>query len=120
MGEELAKRIQDISITLYQKAARYARERGILIADTKFEFGLDDRGALVLIDEVLTPDSSRFWPMEQYAPGRSPPSFDKQYVRNYLESIAWNKRPPGPVLPPDVVTHTSQKYHEALQRLTRL
>ncbi len=120
VGEELAKRIQDISITLYQKAARYARERGILIADTKFEFGLDDRGALVLIDEVLTPDSSRFWPMEQYAPGRSPPSFDKQYVRNYLESIAWNKRPPGPVLPPDVVTHTSQKYHEALQRLTRL
>ncbi|CAK0778912.1 Phosphoribosylaminoimidazole-succinocarboxamide synthase [Gammaproteobacteria bacterium] len=117
LGANLAQQVKKAALALYQEAADYARGRGIIIADTKFEFGLDENGQLVLIDEVLTSDSSRFWPMDQYAPGRNPPSFDKQYVRDYLESIGWDKRPPAPVLPPEVVAYTTQKYQEALHRL---
>jgi phosphoribosylaminoimidazole-succinocarboxamide synthase len=117
MGRELAARARDASIALYQAAAEYALTRGIIIADTKFEFGLDEAGTLYLIDEALTPDSSRFWPADQYAPGSNPPSFDKQYVRDYLESIKWNKQPPGPALPAEVIAKTAEKYHEALKRL---
>ena len=118
IGPELAATVRDISIRLYQEAADYAAGRGIIIADTKFEFGLDAGGKLVLIDEVLTADSSRFWPADSYRPGASPPSFDKQYVRDYLETLDWNKEPPAPKLPPDVIARTSEKYREALQRLT--
>lgn len=119
IGEGLASQVRDISLRLYQEAADYALERGIIIADTKFEFGLDDHNQLVLIDEVLTPDSSRFWPVDSYKPGTSPESFDKQFVRDYLETLNWDKTPPGPELPMDIVTKTTEKYNEALQRLIR-
>ena len=102
---------------MYRKAAQYARARGILIADTKFEWGKAD-GQIILVDEVLTPDSSRFWPADSYEPGHDQPSFDKQFVRNYLDTLAWNKTPPGPELPPDIVTKTRAKYVEAYERLT--
>lgn len=119
IGADLAAQIRDISIRLYQAAADYAATRGIIIADTKFEFGLDDDGGLVLMDEVLTADSSRFWPADSYAPGMSPPSFDKQFVRDYLETVTgWNKTAPAPALPAEVVARTGDKYREALQRLT--
>lgn len=118
IGAELAHEVETMSLTLYLESMKYASGRGIIIADTKFEFGVDENGTLTLIDEVLTPDSSRFWPTESYQPGHSPPSFDKQYVRDYLEGIGWNKKPPGPVLPPEVVQRTAQKYHEALRLLT--
>ncbi len=118
IGAELAARVREVSIRLYQEAADYAAAKGIIIADTKFEFGLDSDNRLVLIDEVLTADSSRFWPADSYRVGVSPPSFDKQYVRDYLETLDWNKEPPAPKLPPDVIARTSEKYREALQRLT--
>jgi phosphoribosylaminoimidazole-succinocarboxamide synthase len=118
IGGALAAKVRDVSIRLYREAADYARKRGIIIADTKFEFGTDERGALVLIDEALTADSSRFWPADEYRPGVSPPSFDKQYVRDYLESLGWKKTPPAPRLPPQVIARTSEKYREALVRLT--
>lgn len=118
VGGPLAARVRDIAIALYEFAAEHARQRGIIIADTKFEFGVDERGALTLIDEVLTPDSSRFWPADTYRPGISPPSFDKQFVRDYLESIGWDKKPPAPQLPAEVVARTSSTYREALERLT--
>ncbi|MBR7778603.1 phosphoribosylaminoimidazolesuccinocarboxamide synthase [Undibacterium rugosum] len=119
IGAELAAKIRDISIQLYTEASEYAATRGILIADTKFEFGLDEHGVLHLMDEVLTADSSRFWPADSYATGISPPSFDKQFVRDYLETItSWNKTAPAPALPQDVIANTSAKYQEALQRLT--
>jgi phosphoribosylaminoimidazole-succinocarboxamide synthase len=116
-GPDLAEQARAASLKIYSEARAYARQRGILIADTKFEFGLFD-GKLILIDEVLTPDSSRFWPADQYQPGRSQPSFDKQFVRDYLETLAWNKTPPAPALPPDVVAKTRAKYLEAYERLT--
>ncbi|MCC6068745.1 phosphoribosylaminoimidazolesuccinocarboxamide synthase [Ferrovum sp. PN-J185] len=119
VGQELATEVRDISIKLYQRAADYALARGIIIADTKFEFGLNDQGELVLMDEVLTPDSSRFWPKDSYQVGTSPESFDKQYVRNWLEKIKWNKAPPAPLLPPDVIQVTHNKYLEAWQYLTK-
>ena len=118
IGPELAAKVRDVSIRLYQEAADYAATKGIIIADTKFEFGLDDNNNLVLIDEVLTADSSRFWPADSYRVGISPPSFDKQYVRDYLESLTWDKTPPAPKLPEDVIARTSQKYRDALERLT--
>jgi phosphoribosylaminoimidazole-succinocarboxamide synthase len=119
IGNELAAKMRDISIKLYQTAADYAATRGIIIADTKFEFGLDDNGTLHLMDEVLTADSSRFWPADSYAPGMSPPSFDKQFVRDYLETLTdWNKTAPAPALPADVIEKTGAKYREALERLT--
>jgi phosphoribosylaminoimidazole-succinocarboxamide synthase len=117
LGKDVAEKARDISIRLYKIAADYARERGVIIADTKFELGISG-GELILIDEVLTPDSSRFWPAEDYSPGRSQPSFDKQFVRDYLESISWDKKPPGPELPPDIAEKTRQRYLEALRRLT--
>ena len=117
VGKDLAAQARDLSLKIYQAGRDYARLRGIIIADTKFEFGLSD-GKLILIDEVMTPDSSRFWPADQYQPGRGQPSFDKQFVRDYLETLDWNKTPPGPVLPPDVVARTSAKYLEAYERLT--
>ena len=101
-----------------RRCAAYALERGIIIADTKFEFGTDVKGGLVLIDEILTPDSSRFWPADSYTPGTSPASFDKQYVRDYLETLDWDKKPPGPKLPPEVIDRTAEKYREAQRRLT--
>jgi phosphoribosylaminoimidazole-succinocarboxamide synthase len=113
----LAEQVRVTSLRIYQEALTYALERGIIIADTKFEFGLMD-GQLYLIDEVLTPDSSRFWPLENYAPGRGQPSFDKQYVRDYLTSTGWNKRPPAPELPAQIVEQTTHKYREALHLLT--
>jgi len=119
LGEALAKQVRDVSLRLYREAAAYALERGIIIADTKFEFGLDGNGALVLIDEILTPDSSRFWPADSYQPGSSPPSFDKQYVRDYLETLDWNKKAPGPELPREIIQKTAEKYEEALRRLTQ-
>ena len=119
IGAELAGRMRDISIALYKSAAEYAATRGIIIADTKFEFGLDAQGTLHLMDEVLTADSSRFWPADSYAPGSSPPSFDKQFVRDYLETLTdWNKTAPAPALPDEVVGKTGAKYREALTRLT--
>jgi phosphoribosylaminoimidazole-succinocarboxamide synthase len=122
VGVELMTKARDITIALYKRAAAYARTRGIIVADTKFEFGTrpDIAGGRepILIDEALTPDSSRFWPADQYAPGRDQPSFDKQYLRNYLETLKWNKTPPGPVLPADVVTNTRAKYVEAYERIT--
>jgi phosphoribosylaminoimidazole-succinocarboxamide synthase len=118
LGRELAEQVRDVSLKLYTEAAAYALKRGIIIADTKFEFGTDANGKLILIDEALTPDSSRFWPADQYEPGSSPPSFDKQYVRDYLETLDWDKTPPGPELPPEVVQGTAEKYQEALRRLT--
>ncbi|HEX2200088.1 MAG TPA: phosphoribosylaminoimidazolesuccinocarboxamide synthase [Burkholderiales bacterium] len=118
IGSELAARVRDISIRLYREAADYAAAKGIIIADTKFEFGLTRENQLVLIDEVLTADSSRFWPKDSYRVGISPPSYDKQFVRDYLETLDWNKEPPAPRLPADVIARTSEKYREALQRLT--
>ena len=118
LGPKLAAQVRDASLRLYSEAAAYALGRGIIIADTKFEFGLDEAGHLVLIDEVLTPDSSRFWPADTYQPGSSPPSFDKQYVRDYLETLDWDKKAPGPELPPEIVERTAEKYEEALRRLT--
>ncbi|WP_151445493.1 phosphoribosylaminoimidazolesuccinocarboxamide synthase [Lacisediminimonas profundi] len=119
IGADLANKIRDISIALYQAAADYAATRGIIIADTKFEFGLDQDGTLHLMDEVLTADSSRFWPADSYQPGISPPSFDKQFVRDYLETVtSWNKSAPAPTLPPEVIAKTGEKYREALERLT--
>ena len=118
LGKALAARVRDVSIRLYREAAEYAATRGIIIADTKFEFGLDSQNNLVLIDEVLTADSSRFWPADSYRTGISPPSYDKQYVRDYLETLDWNKTPPAPKLPPEVIRKTSEKYREALERLT--
>lgn len=117
IGEKLAVRVRDLSIAIYERAAAYALERGIIIADTKFEFGLDDEGTLHLIDEVITPDSSRFWPVDQYRVGMSPPSFDKQFVRDYLDTLDWDKTAPGPALPVDVIRQTSEKYQEAFNRL---
>ncbi len=119
LGGSLAAKVRDISLELYRQAAHYALSRGIIIADTKFEFGLDDTGGLSLIDEALTPDSSRFWPVEGYRPGISPPSFDKQIVRDYLETLSWDKRAPGPHLPPAIIARTSEKYREALGLLVR-
>lgn len=118
IGAALAARVREIAIALYEFAAAHALSRGIIIADTKFEFGIDESGALTLIDEALTPDSSRFWPADTYRPGRSPPSFDKQFVRDYLETLDWNKKAPGPKLPAEILTRTSEKYREALRRLT--
>lgn len=118
LGAGLAERVRQVSLQLYQKAASLAEQKGIIIADTKFEFGLDEKGKLLLIDEALTPDSSRFWPKDEYAPGRPQRSFDKQFVRDYLLSLNWNKKPPGPHLPPEVIKKTSEKYLEAYSRLT--
>lgn len=118
VGTDIAERVCELSLRLYAEASDYARQRGIIIADTKFEFGLDDYGTIKLIDELLTPDSSRFWPADSYAPGASPKSFDKQYVRDYLETLDWDKREPGPRLPGIVIERTAEKYYEALRRLT--
>jgi phosphoribosylaminoimidazole-succinocarboxamide synthase len=118
IGREYAAQVRSIALDIYRFAAEHARARHIIIADTKFEFGVDAAGRLMLIDEVLTPDSSRFWPTESYKPGISPPSFDKQFVRDYLESLHWNKKPPAPHLSPDVVKRTSDNYREALKLLT--
>jgi phosphoribosylaminoimidazole-succinocarboxamide synthase len=112
IGAETASRLRDLTLAIYKKAAEYARSRGIIIADTKFEFGVVN-GEIVLADEVLTPDSSRFWPAETYSPGGAQPSYDKQFVRDYLESIRWNKQPPAPALPEDVARRTSEKYKDA-------
>jgi phosphoribosylaminoimidazole-succinocarboxamide synthase len=114
----LAEQVRATALALYSFAAEHAYKRGIIIADTKFEFGVDEAGHLTLIDEALTPDSSRFWPVDTYRPGISPPSFDKQFVRDYLETLAWDKRAPGPRLPPEIIARTSAKYAEALARLT--
>jgi phosphoribosylaminoimidazole-succinocarboxamide synthase len=118
VGEEVGRKIRDISIRLYQEASDFAATKGIIIADTKFEFGLNEKNEIVLIDEVLTADSSRFWPADQYRVGVSPPSYDKQYVRDYLETLDWDKTPPAPKLPADVIARTSAKYREALEKLT--
>ncbi|MFC4251681.1 phosphoribosylaminoimidazolesuccinocarboxamide synthase [Sinimarinibacterium flocculans] len=118
IGADLAAQVRDTTLRLYAEAAEYARERGIIIADTKFEFGLDEHGVLHLIDEALTPDSSRFWPAETYRPGISPPSFDKQFVRDYLETLDWNKQAPGPQLPKDIIDKSAAKYREAQRLLT--
>jgi len=118
MGADLAVQVRDVAIQLYQTAAQYALTKGIIIADTKFEFGLDANGKLYLIDEALTPDSSRFWPADQYRVGSNPPSFDKQYVRDWLEASGWNKKAPGPELPAEVAARTGEKYREALKQLT--
>jgi phosphoribosylaminoimidazole-succinocarboxamide synthase len=118
LGADLAAQVRDASLRIYAECASYALERGIIIADTKFEFGLDGDGRLHLIDEVLTPDSSRFWPADQYRPGSSPPSFDKQFVRDYLETLDWDKTPPGPELPQAIIDKTAQKYREAEAILT--
>ena len=119
VGAELAAKVHAVSIRLYSEAAAFAKTRGIIIADTKFEFGTDDKGGLVLIDEALTPDSSRFWPAAEYRIGTSPPSFDKQIVRNWLETQPWNKQAPAPKLPPEVLKKTSEKYQEVLRLLTQ-
>ncbi len=118
IGEKLAARVRDISIEIYERAAAYALERGIIIADTKFEFGLDEQGRLYIIDEALTPDSSRFWPVDGYEIGTSPPSYDKQFVRDYLETLDWDKTAPGPDLPAEIIERTADKYHEALVIMT--
>jgi len=118
IGENLANKVREVSIDIYERAAAYALGRGIIIADTKFEFGLDDEGRLHLIDEVLTPDSSRFWPVDTYEVGTSPPSFDKQFVRDYLDTLDWNKTAPGPELPSELLEQTATKYREALDRMT--
>lgn len=117
-GPELAKRVRDYSIRIYRRAADYALQRGIIIADTKFEFGVDAAGSLYLIDEVLTPDSSRFWPVEGYRTGANPPSFDKQFVRDYLDTLDWNRTAPGPRIPEEILMKTAGKYREALRILT--
>jgi phosphoribosylaminoimidazole-succinocarboxamide synthase len=117
VGVERARALRDLTLRLYARAAEHATSRGLILADTKFEFGVHD-GQLLLVDEALTPDSSRFWPADSYEPGRSPPSFDKQFVRDYLESISWNKQAPAPALPDDVIRRTSEKYIEVFERLT--
>tara|TARA_R110002072_G_scaffold234185_2_gene391736 strand:- start:24042 stop:24944 length:903 start_codon:yes stop_codon:yes gene_type:complete len=117
IGIDLAEQVRDISLKIYSEAAEYARDRNIIIADTKFEFGIDENNQLILIDEVLTPDSSRFWPVESYQLGASPPSFDKQYIRDYLETLDWDKTAPGPSLPEDVIKNTAVKYEEARDKL---
>ena len=117
-GKETADKLRDVSLKLYLAGREYARQRGIIIADTKFEFGVVD-GEICVVDEVLTPDSSRFWPADQYAPGRDQPSFDKQIVRNYLTRIGWDKTPPGPELPLEIASQTTTAYHEIYERLTR-
>ena len=117
-GEKLATRVRDISIEIYERAAAYALERGIIIADTKFEFGLDEQGRLYIIDEALTPDSSRFWPVDGYEVGTSPQSYDKQFVRDYLETLDWDKTAPGPDLPAEIIERTAEKYREALEKMT--
>jgi phosphoribosylaminoimidazole-succinocarboxamide synthase len=119
MGQDLAEQVRDASLKIYKEAASYAKDRGIIIADTKFEFGIDDAGVLHLIDEALTPDSSRFWPADQYQLGISPPSFDKQYIRDYLETLDWDKTAPGPLLPKEVAAFCAEKYREAEIRLTQ-
>jgi phosphoribosylaminoimidazole-succinocarboxamide synthase len=118
VGASLAAQVRDAALALYRFAAEHALKRGIIVADTKFEFGVDDAGRLTLIDEVCTPDSSRFWPADTYRAGISPPSFDKQFLRDYLETLDWNKKAPGPKLPPDLIARLSEKYREALTRLT--
>jgi phosphoribosylaminoimidazole-succinocarboxamide synthase len=118
LGQDMAEQVRDTALSIFAMAGEHARARGILIADTKFEFGLDAAGRLHLIDEVLTPDSSRFWPEERYRPGSSPESFDKQFVRDYLETLDWNKKAPGPAIPADIAERTAARYREALQRLT--
>jgi len=118
LGAGLAAQVRDVSLAIYRLAADYALDKGIIIADTKFEFGVDEAGSLVLIDEALTPDSSRFWPQDEYRVGISPPSFDKQFVRDYLETLDWDKTSPGPKLPEDIIRRTAEKYNEALRRLT--
>ena len=118
LGRAMAEKVKQATIAIYKDCAEYALTKGIIIADTKFEFGLDEQGTLTLIDEVLTPDSSRFWPADQYKPGANPPSFDKQYVRDWLEASGWNKKAPAPKLPPEVIAKTAEKYREALTRLT--
>ncbi|MFT5139839.1 MAG: phosphoribosylaminoimidazole-succinocarboxamide synthase [Lysobacterales bacterium] len=117
IGREMADRVRDVSLKIFSKAGEYALERGIIIADTKFEFGLDDDGVLYLMDEVLTPDSSRFWPADLYQSGSSPPSYDKQFIRDYLETLDWNKQAPGPRVPEEVIKVTSDKYREVCERL---
>ena len=117
IGHDLAGQVRDTSVRIFAEADEHARHRGIIIADTKFEFGLDEHGRLHLMDEVLTPDSSRFWPADEYRPGTSPPSFDKQFVRDYLETLDWDKRPPGPRIPVDIIEATAEKYREACRRL---
>ena len=119
IGENLANRVRDVSIEIYERAAAYALVRGIIIADTKFEFGLDDEGRLHFIDEALTPDSSRFWPVDDYRVGTSPPSFDKQFVRDYLDTLDWDRTSPGPELPVEILEQTAKKYAEALTRMTQ-
>jgi phosphoribosylaminoimidazole-succinocarboxamide synthase len=118
LGDATANRLRDISLRLYKEAREYARQRGIIIADTKFEFGVDSSGETILIDEALTPDSSRFWPAETYSPGKSQPSFDKQFVRDYLETLDWNKQPPAPPLPEEISKATTDRYLEAYRLLT--
>ena len=118
LGETLAQQVREISLKIYTEAAAYARDKGIIIADTKFEFGQDNDGRLYIIDEALTPDSSRFWPIEEYRTGISPPSFDKQFVRDYLETLDWDKKAPAPELPPEIITKTAEKYREAERKLT--
>ena len=118
IGEEMTTRLREASLQLYSEAREYARQRGIIIADTKFEFGVDKNGTVTLVDEVLTPDSSRFWPAESYEPGRSQPSFDKQFVRDYLETLHWDKKPPAPAIPPDVAAATTARYLDAYRLLT--
>ena len=118
VGREIAERVRDVSLAIYIRARDHAETRGIIVADTKFEYGLDGDGTLVLIDEAVTPDSSRFWPIDSYAPGSSPPSFDKQFVRDYLETLDWDKTDPGPALPDDIAQKTAEKYREAQRRLT--
>ena len=120
LGAQRAAELRDITLRLYREAAAYALPRGLIIADTKFEFGVDAQGRLHLIDEALTPDSSRFWDAESYAPGRSPPSFDKQIVRDHLETLDWDKTPPGPQLPDEVIARTGARYREAEARLTAI
>ncbi len=119
VGKQVATRVREAALRLYGESRDFAAQRGIIIADTKFEFGLDEGGQLVLIDEALTPDSSRFWPEEQWRPGENPPSFDKQFVRDYLETLDWDKSPPGPELPPEILRKSAEKYREAFERLTR-
>ena len=119
IGAKMAARVRDAAIGIYERAAAYALERGIIIADTKFEFGLDSEGRLYVIDEMLTPDSSRFWPVDGYEVGISPPSFDKQFVRDYLDTLDWDKTAPGPDLPAEILKRTAEKYEEALERMTK-
>jgi phosphoribosylaminoimidazole-succinocarboxamide synthase len=119
IGPDAAKSLRDLTVKVFDTAAAYAKERGIILADTKFEFGRDQAGVITLIDEVLTPDSSRYWPAEEWKPGSSPPSFDKQIVRDWLEASGWNKEPPPPSLPAEVIAKTAARYREILDRLTR-